>query len=478
MTLTDLTIAEAADQLLRREVSCVEVVEACLRRIEETEPIVHAWAFVGADAARSAAEELDREFARGSWRGPLHGIPIGVKDVIYTKDSRTEGGSRTLAGFRPSYDATVVRRLRDSGAILLGKTETHEFAYGQNIPPTRNPWNAACYPGGSSVGSGVATAVGSAFAAIGTDTGGSVRVPAAINGVVGLKPTFGRVSRHGCIPLSTSLDHVGPIARSVEDAALLLQAIAGHDPLDRSSSDRGTPDFRAQLHDGLAGVRIGLDADYFLDDGLTSEVRAAIGAALDRLEDGGATVVDVRIPELELTAIVGMTLVQAEASGYHRTLLRERGGDYAPGTRLMLEFGELLPTNHYVLALRARSLICRAVERVFRLHRLDSLIGPALPWPTVPLEQSPSDFLGTGDRVDLSGLVRYGMPGNVLGLPVLTQPCGFSGDDLPIAVSFFGRPFDEPTLFRIGRALALASKVLPRRPTLEGLPRSRERQPA
>ena len=257
--LIHLTIHEAAALLRSRKISSGELTEASLQRIEVTEPLVHAYATVLADSVRKEAAQADRELAAGLWRGPLHGIPLGIKDLIYTRGVRTEAGSKAMEGFVPSYDATVVERLRDAGAVTLGKTVTHELAYGQNVPPTKNPWNPDYYPGGSSAGSGVATAVGSAFGALGSDTGGSIRVPASINALAGLKPTFGRVSRRGVVALSNSLDHVGPLARDVEDCALLLQAIAGHDALDPYSLDRPVPDYSAGLQAGARGTRLGVD---------------------------------------------------------------------------------------------------------------------------------------------------------------------------------------------------------------------------
>ncbi len=243
-TLTDLTLAEAGHRLRRGETSSAALTEATLARIAATEPVVNAYALVLAERARHAAAQADRELVEGHDRGPLHGIPVAVKDICYMRGLSAEAGSRALAGFVPDYDATVVRRLEEAGAIIVGKTITHEFAYGVNTPPTRTAWDLSCYPGGSSAGSGVSVTVRSAFGAIGTDTGGSIRIPAAVNGIVGLKPTYGRVSRYGVVPLGTSLDHVGPLTRTVEDCAIVLQAIAGYDPADGGSVDEPVPDYR------------------------------------------------------------------------------------------------------------------------------------------------------------------------------------------------------------------------------------------
>jgi Asp-tRNA(Asn)/Glu-tRNA(Gln) amidotransferase A subunit family amidase len=466
--LTDLTIAEAGRRLNERSVSSFELVEACLARIEETEPTLHAYARVLADSARNEARTADRELASGRWRGPLHGIPVAVKDLCFTRGVGTEAGSRAMAGFVPDFDATIVERLREAGAPILGKTVTHEFAYGQNIPPTRNPWDLAMYPGGSSAGSGVATAVGSTFAAIGTDTGGSIRVPASINGIVGLKPTYGLVSRYGVVPLSGSLDHAGPMARTVEDCAIFLQAVAGFDPQDSGSADRPVPDFRQGLESGIAGARVGLDRGYFLSAGVTPAVASAFEAALEVLGALGAEVVELRIPELELSTVVGLTILQAEASTYHKDVLRTRLGDFEVGTRLMLEFGQLIPSTQYVKALGARKVIADAVRRSFEVHRLDALVGPTLPIPTVLREQSVGDFLGGGgERVDLSGLLKHGICGNVTGVPTLTQPCGFDERRLPIGLQLFGRPFREADLFRLARAYEAATSWHTTRPRVD-----------
>jgi aspartyl-tRNA(Asn)/glutamyl-tRNA(Gln) amidotransferase subunit A len=466
--LTDLTIAEAGRRLDERSVSSMELVEACLARIEETEPALQAYARVLADSARSDARTADRELAAGRWRGPLHGIPVAVKDLCYIRGVGAEAGSRVMAGFVPDYDATIVERLREAGAPILGKTVTHEFAYGQNIPPTRNPWDLAMYPGGSSAGSGVATAVGSAFAAIGTDTGGSIRVPASINGIVGLKPTYGLVSRYGVVPLSGSLDHAGPMTRTVEDCAIFLQAVAGFDPQDSGSADRPVPDYRRGLQSGIEGVRLGLDSGYFLSAGVSEAVASAFDSALDVLRDLGAEVVELAIPELELSTVVGLTILQAEASAYHKELLRTRLEDFEVGTRLMLEFGQLVPSTQYVKALGARKVIADAVRRSFEVHRLDALVGPTLPIPTVLREQSVGDFLGGGgERVDLSGLLKHGICGNVTGVPTLTVPCGFDEGRLPIGLQLFGRPFQEANLFRLARSYEAATPWHTMRPPVD-----------
>jgi aspartyl-tRNA(Asn)/glutamyl-tRNA(Gln) amidotransferase subunit A len=458
-----LTLREVADALASRRLSSAELLEATLERLQETEPAVHAYVTLMEGSAREQAAAADRELRGGGWRGPLHGIPVAVKDLCYTEGVRTEAGSRVLEGFVPDFDATVVTRLKEGGAVIVGKTVTHEFAYGQDIPPTRNPWDLECYPGGSSAGSGVAVAVGSAFAAIGTDTGGSVRVPASVDGVVGLKPTYGRVSKHGVVPMSATLDTVGPMARTVEDCALMLGVIAGHDPADSGSLREPVPDYAAELPKGAAGLRLGLDREHFLSARVVPEVRAACEAAIEKLRGLGAEIVEVRLEGLGHASAIGMPVLLADTSEWHRELLRSRGDRYQPGTRLMLELGEMVLGAQYVTAQRARSWLKARLRIAFEMHRLDALVGPTLPDTTMPVEKLTMDLTGHGNTV-LSAFLHHCFFANVLGLPALSFPCGFSSAGLPIGLQVVGRPFDESTLFRIGDAYQRVSDWHQRRP--------------
>jgi aspartyl-tRNA(Asn)/glutamyl-tRNA(Gln) amidotransferase subunit A len=446
--LWQLSLREAADALARRELTAEALLDATLGRLEATEPAIHAYVTVMEAAAREQAAAADGELRRDERRGPLHGIPVAVKDLLYTQGVPTQAGSRMLADFLPAHDATVVERLRSAGAVLIGKTVTHEFAYGQNVPPTRNPWDSGYYPGGSSAGSGVAVAVGSAFAAIGTDTAGSIRVPASINGVVGLKPTYGRVSRHGVIPMSPSLDSVGPLARTAEDCALVFEAIAGYDPRDPSSLRDAVADPLAGLDDGLADLRLGLDREYFLYEHVEPDVRRATEVALDQLRALGGTIVHVEVPGLEVAAAAGLPILRADTSAWHRRFLRERAERYHPGTRVMLELGELVPATQYVLAQRACAWLRDQIKGAFMTHRLDCLVSP-MPITTVPLDQATAL---AGTKGGLSTFVHHCFLGNVVGLPALTFPCGFSSRGLPIGFQVYGRPLAEATLFRIARA--------------------------
>lgn len=448
--LVDLTIAAAGSRMRRGEISSAELTDATLRRIAATEDRIHAYVHIYGDQALAAAIKRDRERVSGHWRGPLHGIPVAIKDLLATADAPTEAGSEALKGTRTGYDAAVVERLHAAGAVIVGKTVTHELAYGVNTPPTRNPWGDDHYPGGSSAGSGAALAARSAFGAIGTDTGGSIREPAALNGLVGLKPTFGRVSRYGVFPLSPSLDHVGPMTRSVQDCALLLSAIAGYDARDGGSIDEPVPDYLHGIDAGARGLRIGVERGFFFGGSLTEPVRAAVEAVIDELAEAGAEVIEVSMPELPVMSPVGLTILLAEASAAHHELLRERGGQLHQQTRIMLELGELVPATHYVKAVNARSLLKEVTRRTFAAHGLDLLLSPTLPAPTVAM-----DALGVPDENGedpLTMAINLAFPANVTGLPALTIPCGFSPDGFPIGVQLMGRPFDEATLFRAALA--------------------------
>ncbi len=450
--LAGLSIRDAGERLARGQCSALELVDAELDRIAETEPLIHAYAHVMSDSAREQARAADADLAHGIWRGPLHGIPIALKDLVYTAQAPTEAGSRVLEGWTSDYDATVVRNLRRAGAVVVGKTHTHEFAYGVNIPPTRNPWRLDCYPGGSSAGSGAAVAARSAFGAIGTDGGGSIRCPASVNGIVGLKPTTGRVSRRGVVPMSSTFDNVGPMTRTVEDCALLLGAMAGHDPRDITSLDVPVPDFTAGIESGIKGMRLGVERDFFFPSRLTDEVRNATEGALSFFASQGATVIDVRIPELEFAVPIAMPPILADTTAFHRRWIRQRADRYDPRTRVMIELGELIPATHYVKAQRARRVLRDRVRSTFDRFRLDALVAPTLPMPTVPVEDLNLVLNDASGESPGSSYFRQCVAANVIGIPALSIPAGFSGAGLPIGIDLFGRPLQERTLFQIARS--------------------------
>jgi len=468
--IADLTIAEAAAKISRRELSSRELVDAVLKRIGETEPMVHAYATVMAESARKSADRVDADLAHGVWAGPLAGIPIAFKDLVYTAGTPTEAGSKVLEGWVPPYDATVVERLRKAGAVVIGKTHTHEFAYGVNVPPTRNPWRLDCYPGGSSAGSGVSVAVRSAFGAIGTDGGGSIRCPASVNSVVGLKPTNGRVSRRGVVPMSATFDTVGPLTRTVVDNALMLTAMAGYDRRDPISLDVEAPDFTAGIERGVEGLRIGIDRDFFFSAKMTNDVRKSAEDALDFYSAVGAQIVEIRIPELFKVVSIAMPVILADTTAYHRSWIRHRAERYEPATRVMIELGEIIPATHYATAQRARRLLRERVREAFGANRLDALFAPTIPGPTVPVEDLGLDLTeGSGESTG-SSYFRQCVMANTVGIPALSFPGGFSSDDLPIGLALFGRPLDEATLFRIARAYEAAHPWHERKPTFRPAP--------
>ena len=434
--LADRSITESIESMRRGEISAVELLESSMRRLDQTEPRIHAYVHVARDEALVEAKARDGLRFKGGWAGPLHGIPIAIKDLFNTSDMPTEAGSKVLAGNRPAKDAAAVTRLREAGAVLIGKTVTHEFGYGQNVPATRNAWDQTRYPGGSSAGSAVAVAAGSAAGSIGTDTAGSVRTPASVNGIVGLKPTYGSVSTAGAIPTCPSLDHVGPLARSVGDCNLLFEVLAGESP---GAIRKPPPQSRSKP---LHGMRLGVDRHYFFGAGVEPDVRAAVNVALEVMEQAGASVVEVSIPELELATAVANTVMVVEASRWHRRLLRTKRLAYHPRTRVMLEVGELVPASAYIDALRARQLVRDTVKTAFVSANLDAMVAPGTPVKAPPIERS----------TELSGLVRHQCVANVTGQPSLSIPCGISGGGLPIGLQIMGRPFREPTLVTIASA--------------------------
>ena len=455
--LPDFTLFELSGMLHRGEISSRMLTTAVLNRLSETDDKVGAYAYL----CPGALDDADRADARRKSErniSSLLGIPVAVKDVFHTADAPTAAGSRVLRSFRPARDATVVAKLRAAGAVLVGKTVTHEFAYGMNTPRTRNPWNLACYPGGSSAGSAVSVAVGSAVVSVGTDTAGSVRTPASVNGIVGLKPTYGRISRAGVIPASPSLDHVGVMGRSVRDCAMLLEALAGHDPLDRSSLRAAPPPWATQLRSDVAGLRLGVDRSYFMDwSGVADGVRARVDEALELLKMLGVHIVDVSFPLLDRASAVGSTLMSVDYSVWHRNYLRTRPHDYEPGTRRMLLLGHLTPATAYVQAQRVRLTLVASLRQTYEEHSLDAVVGPTIPLTAPTL----AEMGATDSELDLSGLVHHSFPANLAGLPCISVPCGFA-EGMPVGMQIMGRPLDETTVMSLAAAYETAGP--PRRP--------------
>lgn len=452
-----LSVVELSSLFGRRRASPVEVVRALLERIERYDGYLRTYLTVCADEALAEARRAERAILQGARRGPLHGIPISHKDISWTKGVRTTAHSRTLADFVPTEDATHVRRLRAAGMILLGKTSTTEFANGgmDMRGYTPNPWNPTRYTGGSSAGSAGALVAGLAVAATGSDTGGSIRVPSSFCGVVGLKPTYGRVSRYGVIPLSWTLDNAGPMARTVQDCALLLQAMAGPDSRDPASARVPVPDFTAGLGRGVRGLVLGVPRQHYYE-GLESGVDRAVQAALRTLEDLGARVEPVDLPHAGDLEPAYSVLIAVEAFALHIGRLRRQGAYYGERSRRRIGAGAFYTAAEYQHALQIRRLWTEEVNAVFA--RVDALVTPTLPYPAFTLEAQ--EF---GPPDSSWGTRQF----NLSGHPALSVPCGFTVDGLPVGLQLAGRAFDEATLFRIAHAYETATGWHRQRPRLE-----------
>lgn len=450
--LHDLTVSEAAAEIRRGNLSSVGLVETLLGRIGKLEPDLKAWVTIDHEGALGSAQDLDAELKQGKApRGPLHGIPIGAKDIFYTAGLKTTAGSKIYADFIPDYDATCIARLREAGALILGKAVTTEFAT-SDPSPTRNPWNPAHTPGGSSSGSSVAVATRMCPAALGSQTGGSTCRPASYNGIVGLKPTYGRISRYGVIPVSWSLDTVGILVRTVEDAAILLGAMAGHDPKDPGSSREPVDDYTVGL-DSLEGPpRIGLVRQHFLEV-CDDEVRAHTEGMVQRLAQQGAEVQDVRLPDSFATCYAAhRTLMNVECAAFHEETFNQRPDDYGPKLRSTIESGMLVPGVKYLQAQRLRRRFYLDMAELS--GKVDVLLTPSTPTP------APRDLTTTGDPM-------FQSPWTFAGLPTVTIPSGLSHSGLPLGIQLAGPMFGEASLLAVARwcEMALGVKLEPPEPS-------------
>ncbi|MDI3341861.1 MAG: amidase [Sphaerobacter sp.] len=433
------TITEVAARLRAREVSPVELTRQALDRIAERDSTLNSFQLVLADAALAAAQEAEREIAAGDWRGPLHGVPVAVKDLLAMRGTVTTAGSKILADWVTDFDAAGVERLRAAGAVIVGKTRMSEFAYspGSNnahYGPTPNPWNLAHDSAGSSSGSAAAVAAGLVYGALGSDTGGSIRMPAGVCGIVGLKPTFGRVSLHGAVTLSWSLDHLGPITRSVADAAAMLQVLAGHDPRDPRTRAVPVPDYSAALAMGVTGLRIGVVRDDGSGQPLgTDEALAAWRAGLAALERNGAQLVELDLPDLHDLRVLNSTIIALEAATYHLPMLRARLDDFGDFMRhrILSAFG--YGPLALVQAQQTRAAIRRRLDAIF--EQVDLVSTPTLPY-------------GAPRLGDPSRNTTFTAPFNALGWPAITVPVGLTAERLPLGLQLAGRPWDEVTVLR------------------------------
>ncbi|HXK26740.1 MAG TPA: Asp-tRNA(Asn)/Glu-tRNA(Gln) amidotransferase subunit GatA [Candidatus Binatia bacterium] len=481
-----LTLHDAGEKLRKHELSSQELTLAAFQRISETDDKVHAYITLCRDAALAQAREADERLKQDGNAQPLLGIPIAVKDNFLTRGLRTTCASKILGDFMPPYDATVIKHIRDAGAVITGKTNLDEFAMGSSAEnsaffPTRNPWNMERVPGGSSGGSAAAVAADQCVAALGTDTGGSIRQPAAFCGVVGLKPTYGRVSRYGIIAFASSMDQVGPITKDVRDCALMLEAIAGHDPADSTSTDRSVPRYSDALTGDVKGLRLGVPKEYFIS-GIAPEVEHAVRDAIRLLETNGAVVEEISLPHTEYAVAVYYIVATAEASSNlarydgmrfgHRAgakdlletymLSREEGFGPEVKRRIMLGTYALSAgyyDAYYLKAQGVRALIKQDFDAAFQ--RCDAIITPTAPSTAFKIGEKIEDPL----QMYLSDI--YTISVNLAGLPALSLPCGFDGGGMPIGLQIIGKHFDEATILRLAYAYEQATEWHRRKPRIE-----------
>jgi aspartyl-tRNA(Asn)/glutamyl-tRNA(Gln) amidotransferase subunit A len=446
---TEPTIAAVAPRVARGEVRAEKLTEEALARIAELQPTLNAFITVTADEALAAARQADKDIAGGRYRGPLHGIPISLKDLVDMKGIPTTAASRLRADHVARHDAPVTAHLREAGAILVGKTNLHEFAFGTTTEdsgwgPARNPIDPSRSPGGSSGGSAIGIRTGMSFASVGTDTGGSIRIPAAACGIVGLKPAWNEVSADGVVPLSRQLDHVGPLARSVEDASTMFDVMRGVQP---SPLDQAP----------LSGKRFARLGGYFLDR-IDEHVEAAVLSAIDHVQRSGATVTDVTVPHASDIAAIYLHLVLADAAAYHATMLQERPAAYTPNVRLRLEMGRHVLAEDYVRALNGRRVLTREVERA--LEGVDALLLPSLSIPAPVIGQASVAVKGGTESVR-SAMLRCTQPFNLTSHPAISLPCGATPDGLPVGLQIVGRLSQTPELLRAARSIegALATRA-------------------
>lgn len=482
------TIKEASELIRKREVSPVELAELFLERIGSLDGELNSYISVWEKEALSAAREAEKRISGGDYLGPLHGVPVALKDIFVTKDTKTTCGSKMLRDFVAPYDSTVAARLRAGGAVILGKNNMDEFAMGSSnetswFGPVRNPWNAEKVPGGSSGGSAAATAANLCVAAVGTDTGGSIRQPAALCGVVGMKPTYGRVSRFGMIAFASSLDQAGPIAKTVEDAAVILSSIAGHDPLDSTSVNAPAADYAEKLGEDVKGLRVGIPKEYFVS-GMDPEVSESVRGAVSELENLGAEIVEISLPHTRYAVSTYYIIAPSEASsnlarydGVRYTyrcgnpeslrdlFFRSRSEGFGDEVKRRIMLGTYaLSTGYYdayyVKAQRARTLIIRDFDRAW--EKVDVIASATSPETAFAMGEKTDDPV----KMYLSDILT--IPCNIAGLPGISVPCGLSSENLPIGLQITGKPFDEQTVLNAAHAYERQTRWHEKEPPLGG----------
>jgi aspartyl-tRNA(Asn)/glutamyl-tRNA(Gln) amidotransferase subunit A len=459
MELYELSMTDVAEKIRTKEVSPVEVTQSALARLDEVEPTLTAFVTTTPELALEQAKIAEQEIGDGKYRGPLHGIPLAVKDLYDTAGIRTTSSSAQRSDHVPNADSASVAKLYEAGMVLIGKTHTHEFAYGATTPTTGNPWAPDRTPGGSSGGSGAAVGSGVVHVALGSDTGGSIRIPAALCGTVGLKPTFGRASRAGVASLSWSLDHVGPLSRNVVDSALVMAVMSGYDRTDPGTVDVPVPDMVTRIDAGVAGKKIGIPVNYYTEQVATEATQAASAAAAT-LEALGAELVEVTIPMAEHIIPTEWAIMMPEATAYHTDYLRNSPEKFTDETRTLLEVGAAQLATDYINALRLRTLIQAAWREMFA--SIDVLLAPTLA-ATAALRSDP--FIRWGDGTvegATPAYVRLSAPANVTGLPSLSVPAAFTAEGLPLGVQIIGKPFAEPEILQFGYALEQNTDVIGR----------------
>ena len=447
------SVTEIAPFIENKSVSPVELTEALLTHIETNDKQINSYITVTHELAMKMAQQAEDEIINGKYRGIYHGIPMAIKDNIYIKNELTTMASKIHRDFIPSYDATAVEKLREAGAIFTGKLNMHEYAWGAttsspHFGPCHNPWDTERIPGGSSGGSGAALITNMTMASLGTDTGGSIRIPASICGIVGLKQTYGRVSSYGSFPLAWTLDHIGPMTKTVKDAAELLQVIAGYDPRDITTVNMPVDDYTSNITGDVSDLVIGVNESYFFNQ-VDEDIEQAVRDTISKLEAAGARVEEVDIPSLQYSEWAVMTTIVSEPAAIHRHNHLERPEDFGEDLQFLFDLGELPSAVDYVQAQQIRRHLKQDFQATF--EQVDVLISPTLPIST-PLIGSDTVNLNGEEVALLDHIIRFTGPGNITGLPALSVPCGFKGD-LPIGIQIMGKAFDEKTLLQVGYAI-------------------------
>lgn len=452
-TLAHQTIEQLAPLIKTKEISPVEVTTAVLQEVEKKNPLINAYIDIYKEEALDVARLKEAEIMKGIYHGALHGIPLALKDIFHMKNKRVTFGSKIHGDHIANYDATVVEKLKQAGAIFTGTLNMHEYASGNttnnaHYGACRNPWDPERIPGGSSGGSAAAVAANMTIASLGTDTGGSIRGPASVCGIVGLKPTYGRVSKHGCFPLAWSLDHIGPMTKTVTDTAILLQLLAGYDSRDSASSNYPVDDYTSNLTGDIQGLVIGISEEYFFDD-VDPEVEKIVRTGIQKLEQLGAKIEQVKIPSLENTIWAQRMTITAESAAVHHQHLIERPADFAEDVRQGFELGHLISAVDYLQAQQIRALMKKEFNNVF--EKVDVLISPTHPFPATVIGQDKKMHNGREIKV-YDNVSRFSRPGNLVGLPSLSIPCGIH-EGLPVGMQITGAAFAEKTVLQFAKAV-------------------------